>query len=101
MQTRHVSKNNNMQQQQNAPDRFLDRRLNKNWIVQSPGAVRKHHFQHVRNVSWLQMSVSACLKRAVVKNVRFSMAGICRGQKHQIEHGWNVLWSKTSDSACP
>jgi hypothetical protein len=32
----------------------------------------------------------------MVKNVRFSMAGMCCDQKR---HGWNVTWSKPSDSA--
>jgi hypothetical protein len=46
-----------------------------------------------------QTSVSALLERAVVKNVSFSMAGICMGQKRQFQHGWNLLWSKSSVSA--
>jgi hypothetical protein len=38
-----------------------------------------------------QTSVLALLECVVVKNVSFSMAGICIGQKRQFHHGCNVL----------
>jgi hypothetical protein len=31
---------------------------------------------------------------AMVENVRFSIAGICRDKKRQIQYGRNVSWSK-------
>jgi hypothetical protein len=53
-------------------------------------------------------SDSAWLECVVVKNFRFSLAGMCGGtkvifcmirmccgKKRQIQHGWNVLWSKS------
>jgi hypothetical protein len=45
------------------------------------------------------MPVSALLECVVVKNVSFSTAGICIGQKRLFQHSWNVLWSKMSVSA--
>jgi hypothetical protein len=35
----------------------------------------------------------------MVKIVRFSMTGMCRGQNCQFLHDWNVTWSKWSVSA--
>jgi hypothetical protein len=36
----------------------------------------------------------------VLKNVRFIMSVMFRGQKRHIQRGRNVLWSKMSDPAC-
>jgi hypothetical protein len=87
--------------------------------------LRNARFSMPRNMSWSKMSDSACLecvlvkmsdnvwnfwvkKRQiqhapeyiVVKNVRFSMSGMCPGQKCQIQHVRNACWAKTSDSTC-
>jgi hypothetical protein len=68
--------------------------------------VYKCQFQHGWNVLWSKTSDLALLECVMVKNVifsiagmclgqkvRFSMAGMCCGQKLQIQHGGrNVSW---------
>jgi hypothetical protein len=52
-----------------------------------------------RSVSGNKTSDLACLECVVVKNVRFSITGMCSGQKSQIQHGRNALLGKMSNSA--
>jgi hypothetical protein len=52
---------------------------------------QKRQFQHCWNVLWSNMSVSALLEYVLVKNVYFSIAGMCCGLKCQFQHGCTML----------
>jgi hypothetical protein len=59
---------------------------------------QNRQFQHVWNMSWSKLSVSACLE-LMVKIVSFRMAGLRHCQNVQFLHGWTTSWSKLSVSA--
>jgi hypothetical protein len=57
---------------------------------------QNYQFQHVWNALWSKLSALVCIECLVVKNLSFSIAGVCRGQNRPFQYACNVLAEKNA-----